>query len=86
MTMSSHLGSNYKNQQTAEDELLVRIAWLYYMEELTQAEIADRLNMSRIKITRYLKQAREKGIVQINIQSNNSNVLELESALSNRTT
>ncbi len=84
MTMSSHLGSNYKNQQTAEDELLVRIAWLYYMEELTQAEIADRLNMSRIKITRYLKQAREKGIVQINIQSNNSNVLELESALSNR--
>jgi lsr operon transcriptional repressor len=70
--------------QTDEDQFLARIAWLYYMEELTQAEIAERLNLSRIKITRYLKQAREKGIVQINIQSNNSSTLELESALSNR--
>jgi lsr operon transcriptional repressor len=69
---------------SVDDQLLVRIAWLYYMEDLTQAEIADRLNLSRIKITRYLKRAREKGIVQVNIQSENKRALELESALSNR--
>lgn len=84
MTVSSQSSMNYPNHNSSENELLVRIAWLYYMEELTQAEIAERLNMSRIKITRYLKQARDKGIVQINIQSNNSNLLELESALSNK--
>ncbi len=84
MTVSSQLTTKYPNPQTSENELLVRIAWLYYMEELTQAEIAERLNLSRIKITRYLKQARDKGIVQITIQSNNSSVLELESALSNK--
>jgi lsr operon transcriptional repressor len=67
-----------------DDQLLARIAWLYYMENLTQADIANRLNMSRIKITRYLKLAREKGIVQIFIQSTNSNVFELESTLANR--
>jgi DNA-binding transcriptional regulator LsrR (DeoR family) len=83
MTIGSRQVRSYQGQQSSNDELLVRIAWLYYMENLTQAEIAARLNMSRIKITRYLKQARDKGIVQISIQSNNSSVLELESALSN---
>lgn len=84
MTVSSQSSMNFTNPNSSENELLVRIAWLYYMEELTQAEIAERLNMSRIKITRYLKQARDRGIVQINIQSNNSNLLEMESALSNK--
>ncbi len=84
MTTSSQLTTSYINSITNENDLLVRIAWLYYMEELTQAEIAERLNMSRIKVTRYLKQARDRGIVQISIQSNNSNLLELESALSNK--
>jgi lsr operon transcriptional repressor len=84
MTYSHNQVTHFSGQQSTLDESLVRIAWLYYMENLTQAEIAERLNMSRIKITRYLKQARDKGIVQINIQSNNSSVLELESALSNR--
>lgn len=72
------------SDQSNEDQMLTRIAWLYYMEDLTQAEIADRMNVSRIKITRYLKRAREKGLVQITIQSANSNILELESALANR--
>ena len=84
MTITNHPDTLHQSQQSTNDDLLVRITWLYYMENLTQAEIAERLNMSRIKITRYLKQARDKGIVQINIQSNNSSMLELEAALSNR--
>ncbi|MEI8131460.1 MAG: sugar-binding transcriptional regulator [Leptolinea sp.] len=84
MTFSPQLGTFSQVQQSSNDELLVRIAWLYYMENLTQAQIAERLNLSRIKITRNLKLARDKGIVQINIQSDSSALLELESALSNR--
>jgi lsr operon transcriptional repressor len=72
------------NHPSGDDQLLERIAWLYYMEDLTQAEIASRMGMSRIKITRCLKRARENGLVQINIQSNNSRILELESELSDR--
>jgi len=84
MAMNNYTHRSPSFDQSSEDQLLVRIAWLYYMEDLTQAEIADRLNVSRIKITRYLKRAREKGLVQISIQSENNSLLELESALSNK--
>ncbi|HEX7556655.1 MAG TPA: sugar-binding transcriptional regulator [Leptolinea sp.] len=85
MTFNKFVQKNVSNDHRSNDEqLLARVAWLYYMENLTQAAIAERLNMSRIKITRYLKQARDNGIVQINIQSENSGMFELESALTNR--
>ena len=44
-----------------QDDLLARVAWLYYIEDLTQKEIALRFNMSRVKVTSLLKKAREKG-------------------------
>ncbi len=49
------------------DDLLVRIAWLYYIEDLTQQEIADRIHLPRVKVTRLLKQARDEGIVEFRI-------------------
>jgi DNA-binding transcriptional regulator LsrR (DeoR family) len=45
----------------------VRIAWLYYIEELTQQQIADRLHLPRVKVTRLLKEARDEGIVEFHI-------------------
>ncbi len=47
---------------------LVEVAHLYYEENLSQQEIADRLNVSRSLIALYLKKAREQGIVQITIR------------------
>jgi deoxyribonucleoside regulator len=47
--------------------LLTKIAWLYYMNDCTQQEIADRMNLSRTKITRYLKKAKELGIVKVSV-------------------
>lgn len=47
--------------------LLVKIARLYYEENLTQAEISVRLRMSRQKVQRIVGDAREQGIVQISI-------------------
>ena len=46
---------------------LVRIAWQYYIEDLTQQEIAERFNISRPKVARLLKLAREQGIVEFQI-------------------
>lgn len=47
---------------------LVEVAHLYYEENLSQQEIADRLGVSRSLIALYLKKAREQGIVQITIR------------------
>ena len=44
---------------------LARIAHLYYEEQLTQNEIAERMGLSRVKIHRLLKEARERAVVRI---------------------
>ena len=46
-------------------ELLAKVASLYYEEELTQNAIAARLGLSRVKIYRLLKQAKDEQVVQI---------------------
>lgn len=48
-------------------ETLVQVARLYYQENLSQREIAVRLGVSRSLIAHYLRQAREAGIVRIQI-------------------
>eukprot|EP01030_Chromulinospumella_sphaerica_P031451 gene31451-32077_t len=42
----------------ADEETLTRIAWYYYNDGLTQNEIGERLNMSRIKVSRLLESGR----------------------------
>jgi DNA-binding transcriptional regulator LsrR (DeoR family) len=59
----------------------VRAAWLYYMEGLTQAEIADRLKMTRLRVNRLLVEARGSGLVNITINSRLDNCVRLERAL-----
>ncbi len=61
--------------------LLYKISNLYYIESNTQQEIAEKLGLSRPMVSRLLKQAREEGIVQINILPMRSNHHQLESAL-----
>ena len=50
-----------------ERDLLVEAATLYYEEELTQAEIGQRLNTSRSTVSRLLRDARAQGVVHITI-------------------
>lgn len=50
-------------------QLLSRVASLYYLEELTQNEVAKELGLSRQKVQRLLKQARELHIVEIHVHS-----------------
>jgi DNA-binding transcriptional regulator LsrR (DeoR family) len=48
---------------------LVEIARLYYEKQLTQAQIAKRLNVSRPAVSKLLSEARNRGIVKIEIKS-----------------
>jgi DNA-binding transcriptional regulator LsrR (DeoR family) len=48
-------------------ELLAEVASLYYEKGLSQAQIGEQLDLSRVKVYRILKEANEEGIVQISI-------------------
>lgn len=51
------------------NKLLMQVAKLYYLDQLTQVEIGRRLNTSRSTISRLLQEARDKGVVKIAIDS-----------------
>jgi deoxyribonucleoside regulator len=50
---------------TERAELLAQVASMYYEENLTQDEIAHRINQSRSTVSRMLQEARETGVVEI---------------------
>ena len=58
-----------------------KIAKLYYEDDLTQGEIAKKLGYSRVKIHRILRSAKEAGIVQVNINTLDSEIIDLENRL-----
>jgi len=64
---------------------LVQVARLYYDEELSQQQIADRLGVSRSLIAQYLQRARAAGIVRIRIVEPDSACSGLETALGEAT-
>ena len=47
--------------------MLLRAAWLYYQDGLTQADVADRLFVSRPTVGRLLERARGAGIVRVEV-------------------
>ncbi len=51
----------------AEHDLLAQVAAMYYEEEMTQDSIANQLGLSRVKVYRLLKQARQEQIIQFTI-------------------
>ncbi|HKK32997.1 MAG TPA: sugar-binding transcriptional regulator [Desulfomicrobiaceae bacterium] len=67
-----------------DEELMTRVAWAYYNEELTQAEIASRLGLTRARVNRMLQECRESGLVQILINSETAGCVALERRLERR--
>jgi DNA-binding transcriptional regulator LsrR (DeoR family) len=67
-----------------DDQLLVRVAWLYYMEGLTQDRIGTRLRLTRLRVNRLLAEARQSGLVSVTINANFTSCLALEDALRRR--
>jgi DNA-binding transcriptional regulator LsrR (DeoR family) len=61
--------------------LLHTVLTLYYVQDLTQAEIAQRLGLSTPKVNRLLKQARQQRLVDITIRTPFQHLFELESRL-----
>ena len=57
-----------------DNETIAKIAWYYYIDNLTQQQISDRLGIPRLRVIRLLERARETGIVQFKIRDENEHV------------
>ena len=64
-----------------QHRLLYRIAQSYYVDRLTQQQIAKRFGLSRPKVSRLLRQARDAGIVNITLVPPTSGMADLEREL-----
>lgn len=69
------------NSPDFNDDLKTKVAWLYYMEGMTQDEISKTLQLSRSRVLRFLAISRQSGIVQIRVTSKLSQCVELERSL-----
>ncbi|MCR8722757.1 sugar-binding transcriptional regulator [Frigidibacter sp. ROC022] len=72
------------NRDKASDpnsQIRVRAAWLYYIEGMTQSDVAKSLGVNRIMITRLLSEAKRRGEVVIRIQSDLAPIAAMQKQL-----
>jgi deoxyribonucleoside regulator len=62
----------------------MRIAWMYYVEGLTQNEIADRLGIGRVTVVRNINEALKQREVKIWITGHVAECLDLEAELKSK--
>jgi DNA-binding transcriptional regulator LsrR (DeoR family) len=68
-------------QAPPEAGLAVRAAWLYYVHGLTQAEVADHLGVSRVKVHRLVALAHREGFVKVFVEGGAAECIALEQRL-----
>lgn len=56
-----------RTRAKSDQDLLLKVAWLYYKRGLTQGDIAQRVKVSRPTIVRMLQRARDRGLVEIRL-------------------
>jgi DNA-binding Lrp family transcriptional regulator len=64
--------------------LLAEVARLYYVKNLTQGHIAERIGTSRSNVSRMLKEARARGLVEIRINAPLTAATDLQKELRGR--
>lgn len=72
------------NGPDPEEQLATRAAWLYFIGNSTQAQIAKKLGLTRLRVNRLLAHAREQGLVQIQVTGRLANCVALEHELAAR--
>jgi len=62
-------------------EQRIRAAWLYYVEGMNQQQTADVLKLTRLQVTRLLADARKRGEINIQINSDLASTVATERAI-----
>lgn len=70
--------------QYGERDLITRVAWLYYKGKLTQAEIGEKISLSRQKVQRLLEKARDLEVVRFTLKHPEANLLGIEQEMIRR--
>ncbi|MDD1780143.1 sugar-binding transcriptional regulator [Enterovibrio sp. ZSDZ35] len=83
MITSRTLSSNFESLLD-DTNLLTEIAILYYQQNTTQEEISKKFGISRAKVSRLLRRAREEGIVEISVKFHPVHSAQLEQRLMER--
>lgn len=65
-------------------ELLLEVARMYYEQDMTQQEIAEKIYVSRSRVSRMIKKAKALGLVEIIIKPSFENHFSLERMLMDR--
>lgn len=63
------------------DRMRIRAAWMYFVEQMTQNDIADVLGVGRVTVVRMLAEARSRNEVKIAIEGELSETVGLERQL-----
>ena len=72
------------NKEQARKELLISVAKMYYIDRMTQQEIADRLFLSRSNISHLLKKCVDQNIVEFNVKETSSIGQDLQNRIKKR--
>lgn len=72
------------DEQSPARRLRLRAAWMYFVEEMTQNEIAQKLGVGRVTVVRLLAAARERNEVKISIGDRLAECVEAERRLESR--
>ncbi len=68
----------------SKNDMLVKVAKMYYKQSMTQQQIADELFLSRSNVSRLLKNCVDKGIVEFYINETTSHGQDLQLALNSK--
>ncbi|MGM9526773.1 MAG: sugar-binding transcriptional regulator [Oscillospiraceae bacterium] len=66
---------------TYKESLITKIAWYYYVQGLTQQNIATILGISRLKVIKLLEEARESGVVEFKLHRGSESRVAVERGL-----
>ena len=77
-------GRSGRRTKLVSSDIAVKTAWLYYVEGMTQEQIAERLGVNRVKVMRTLAACTADGVVVTSINAQTSRQVELERALETR--
>ena len=61
--------------------IITKVAYMYYMEGLTQTEISNKMGIYRTTVSRMINKARQEGIVSISINGYDTSIFNLEEKL-----
>lgn len=67
-----------------EEELMGKVAWYYYMQDMTQQSISEVLGITRMRVVKLLDKARKSGVIQFKIRQDSVSRIEVEQELAAR--